>query len=205
MSVNFQNLKLKIGNENVERIGSDCQTNSFKFVGLHLDEFLTWDQQINHVHGKLASSNYAISTAKNVLPLNMKINLYNSMFRSHLEYGILAWGGVSGNKTKGIFNLQKKCIRNVAGKKRSSHTDPLFSQLKILKFSDLFKMNCLNFMHNFAFGRQPQSFNNMFTPLGVQNRTGNYQITKYKSNFFDKFPSAFLPKIWNENCRNIKH
>ena len=135
----------------------------------------------------------------------MKINLYNSMFRSHLEYGILAWGGVSGNKTKGIFNLQKKCIRNVAGKKRSSHTDPLFSQLKILKFSDLFKMNCLNFMHNFAFGRQPQSFNNMFTPLGVQNRTGNYQITKYKSNFFDKFTSAFLPEIWNENCGDIKH
>ena len=60
-------------------------------------------------------------------------------------------------------------------------------------------------MHNFAFGRQPQSFNNMFTPLGVNNRTGNYQIKKYKSNFFDKFPSSFLPKIWNDNCKNIKH
>ena len=127
------------------------------------------------------------------------------MFRLHIEYGILAWGGVSGNKIKGICNLQKKCIRNVANKKKSSHTDPIFSKLNILKFDDLFKINCLTFMHDFAFGRQPQSFKNMFTPLGVQNRTGNYQITKYKSNFFDKLPSSFLPKIWNEYSKHIKH
>ncbi len=60
-------------------------------------------------------------------------------------------------------------------------------------------------MHNFAFGRLPNSFDGMFKPLGLQNRTGNYQLIKYKSIFFDKFPSVFLPKIWNENSANIKH
>ena len=94
MNVDFTDLNLKIGHENVERIGSNCKNKYFKFVGHHLDEFLTWEHQINHVHGKLASGNYAIARTKFVLPQNIKLTLYNSLFRSHLEFGILAWGGV---------------------------------------------------------------------------------------------------------------
>ena len=162
------------------------------------------DQHINKVNGKLASGNYAISAAKNILPLNIRINLYNSIFRSHLEYGILAWGGVPMSKLKGIINIQKKCIRNVANSKRLCHTDPIFSSLKIMKFIDLFKYNCSIFMHKIAFCKQPASFENMFTPLGVTNRTGNYHIKIYKSKYLDRFPSAFLPKVWNENSTDIK-
>ena len=64
MKVDFSNLKLNIGGEVVERIGSDCKKKFFKFVGHHLDEFLTWEHQINHVQSKLASSNYALACSK---------------------------------------------------------------------------------------------------------------------------------------------
>ena len=60
-------------------------------------------------------------------------------------------------------------------------------------------------MHKYAFGLQPQTFNNMFQPLGANNRTGNYQLIKYKLKFFDHFPSVYLPKIWNEHSSSIKH
>ena len=108
MMVDFRNLKLQIGNEIVERIGSDCTTKSFKLVGLHLDEYLSWDHHINYVHGKLASGSYGINASKNLLPQQIRLNLYNSLFRSHLEFGILAWGGIPSSKLKGICNLQKK-------------------------------------------------------------------------------------------------
>ena len=108
MKVDFSDLQLQIGSENIERIGNDCKTTSFKFVGLLLDEHLTWDSQINSVHGKLAAGNYAINSAKNFLPLHIRKKIYNSLFKSHLEYGILAWGGVLPSKLKGITNLQKK-------------------------------------------------------------------------------------------------
>ena len=71
MQVDFTNLKLSIGEEIVERIGSNCKKKFFKFVGHHLDEFLSWDHQINHVQSKLASANYAISNVKNFLPKNI--------------------------------------------------------------------------------------------------------------------------------------
>ena len=205
MPVDFTNLQLKIGEESIERIGSNCKKKFFKFVGHHIDEFLTWDHQISHVHGKLASANYAIARTKNFLPTKIRKTLYNSLFRSHMEFGIMAWGGVSSNKLKKITTIQKKCIRNVAGKKHRSHTDPLFSFLNIMKFEDLFKYNCSNFMHKYILNKQPESFKDMFQPLSEPNRTNGYIIPRVKSKFLDQFPTSFLPKIWNENSLNQKH
>ena len=92
MAVDFSQVDLKIGDEVIERIGSNCPEKYFKFVGHRLDEFLTWQYHINHVHGKLSSGNYAISQAKNFLPLNIRKTLYNSLFKPHMDFGIIAWG-----------------------------------------------------------------------------------------------------------------
>merc|ERR1712105_562337 len=79
MRADLSQLNLKIGDETVERIGSTCKTKFFKFVGHRLDEFLNWNYQIDHVHGKLASANFAISRSKNFLPRNIRKTLYNSL------------------------------------------------------------------------------------------------------------------------------
>ena len=47
--------KLKIGSENLVRIGENYRDKYFKFVGLKLDEFITWDHQISQVSSKLAN------------------------------------------------------------------------------------------------------------------------------------------------------
>ena len=108
MIVDFSQLKLSIGTKKVDRIGSDCKEKYFKFVGHRLDEFLSWDHHINHVQGKLSSANFAIGSAKNFLSLNHRKLLYDSLFRSHLEFGILDWGGVKQSKMERIIKLQKK-------------------------------------------------------------------------------------------------
>ena len=108
MHVDFSQLNLQIGNEKIERIGDDCKDKFFKFVGIRLDEHLTWAHQINHVHSKLASGNYAIAQTKNFLPKKIRLTIYNSLFRSHMEFGILSWGGVSASKLDKITKLQKK-------------------------------------------------------------------------------------------------
>ena len=109
MKSNFNNLALNIENEPIERIGHGCKEESFKFVGHHLDEFLDWDHHITHIKNKLSKSNYIISCSKNFIPLSVRKLLYNSLFRSHLEFGIIAWGGVKSGKLKSIINLQKMC------------------------------------------------------------------------------------------------
>ena len=99
---------ISIGNEILERIGNDCVNKYFKFVGLKLDEFLNWDFQIEHISNKIASSIFALSQIKNILPLNIRLLVYNSLVRPHIEYGIVTWGGVKNSKLQKIRSLQKK-------------------------------------------------------------------------------------------------
>ena len=205
MKVDFSNLKLNIGGENIDRIGSNCKTKFFKFVGHHLDEFLSWESQINHVHGKLASANFAIARVKNFLPRKIRMTLYNSLFRSHMEFGIMAFGRAALGKLNKIKIIQKKCIRNVAGKGHRSHTDPLFASLNILKFDDLFRYNCSTFMHKYIFNKLPPSFENKFTPFAPPNRPNGFIVDGARISFLEQFPAYFLPRIWNENSLENKN
>ena len=205
MTVNLSNSFLEIGSEKLERIGNDCKIKSFKFVGIHLYEFLSWEYHINHVKSKLSSANYIINSTKNILSLKIRMTLYNSLFKSHLIYGILAWGMAPKKSLKQISQLQKRCVRNVANKDFRSHTNPIFSSLKILKFEDLCKYESLVYMHKYAFARLPPSLLDMFTPLKTNSRNGKYLIKKYKGMFFEKFPSVFLPKLWNTHSDIIKN
>ena len=45
---------------------------------------------------------------KNVLPLNIRLLVYNSLVRPHIEYGIVTWGGAKNSKLQKIRSLQKK-------------------------------------------------------------------------------------------------
>ena len=45
--VDFSGLNLSIENEEIKRIGEGCKENFFKFVGVHLDEHLTWQYHVN--------------------------------------------------------------------------------------------------------------------------------------------------------------
>ena len=44
---------------------------------------------------------------KNVLPLNIRLLVYNSLVRPHIEYGIVTWGGAKNSKLQKIRSLQK--------------------------------------------------------------------------------------------------
>jgi len=99
---------ISIGNEILERIGNDCVKKYLKFVGLKLDEFLNWDFQIEHILIKIASSIFALSQIKNILQSNIRLHVYNSLERPHIEYGIVTWGGVKNSKLQKIRSLQKR-------------------------------------------------------------------------------------------------
>ena len=73
---------MRIDNEKIDRIGAGREEEYFKFVGMRLDEHLTWKYHTDHVRGKVASAVYALSKLRNLL------TVYNSLFRSCIEFGI---------------------------------------------------------------------------------------------------------------------
>ena len=63
-TIDFSDLNLFIDKENIDRIGMDCNENSFKFVGLNLDEFLSWNMHAEAVRKKISSATFALAKLK---------------------------------------------------------------------------------------------------------------------------------------------
>ena len=92
MNVEFKKYSLSIDNHKIDRIGKGCEENSFKFVGVKIDEFLQWKDHLNSVKYKLASATFALSKVKRLLPKKTKLATFNSLFRSHIDHCSIAWG-----------------------------------------------------------------------------------------------------------------
>ena len=98
------------------------------------------------------------------------------------------WGAASPKQLQKITSVQKKCVRNVACKHFKSHTSPIFSKYKIMKFNDILKYEGLTFMHKFAYARLPNSLLQICTPLKTNSRNGNYLLKNIKANILTGFP-----------------
>ena len=104
---------------------------------------------------------------KKCIPKEHYPKLYHSLFKSHLIYGITAWGGVCYSKLNKLFAIQKRCIRLLFGKvpnfdhiefyqtcarARSydehiapknfvqEHTKPIFKELNLLSVYHLYNL-----------------------------------------------------------------
>ena len=93
----------------------------FKFLGVTviIDSNLTWSHHINYISDKLTRICGVLSRLKHYVPVLILKIIYNSLFPSHLNYGITAWGFNVGPRIK---TLHKKPIRFISNAKYNSHT-----------------------------------------------------------------------------------
>ncbi len=194
------NFRIFINGEEVERISNESETKSFKFVGVHLDEFLNWNEHTKMVKNKVSSSLYALNQIKNVLPSKTLKTIYSSMILPHLNYSNITWGLSKSKDIDQIRKQQKRAIRIIVGANYNAHTEILFGQSKILKFDDLVNINIINFTSKFFHKKLPESFDNMFKVLSSQ-RSKKLLISIPKTKHLEYFPAVSFPKLWN-NLRN---
>ena len=161
-NIDFSKFQLLIEEKEIDRIGQGCAEELFKFVGIKLDEFLTWEHHTKYVSGKAANAVFALSKLKNTVPLNAKLTIYNSLLRPFIEYGICAWGRSKSININRISTLQKRAMRCIFDAKYNAHTDPIFLNLQVLKFNDLLDLNEVCFVHSFIYNKLPSSFDNFF-------------------------------------------
>ena len=74
-----------------------------KFLGVTIDDKLSWKPHIQLLNKKLRSICGRIYRIKNCLPESLYKQIYHSLFESHLSYAISVWGGISSNQLKDTF------------------------------------------------------------------------------------------------------
>ena len=83
----------------------------FKCLGVIIDSNLTWSHHINYISNKLTRICGVLSRLKHYVLVLILKRIYNSLFLSHLNYGITAWSFNVGPRKK---TLQKKAIRFIS-------------------------------------------------------------------------------------------
>ena len=114
-----------MNNVKINFIGENDE--SITFLGLHLDEHLTWTKHIAAITSKISKSLFVINRVKYVLPHSALKTLYFSLVQSHLQYGIQALATTISKLTV----LQKRAIRIINQINYRGHTDPLFKSERI--------------------------------------------------------------------------
>ena len=143
---------LKINNVPITRV------NEFNFLGLHITDRLQWNSHINKVANKISKTLGVMYRIKRTVTSDILKLIYNTLIAPHLNYAILCWGFCTTRLTK----LQKKAVRIINLSRYNAHTDPILKSLRLLKVSDMFRLNALKFYFKYCQNSLPEYFSNMF-------------------------------------------
>ena len=167
----YENITIKFGKQHVTK------AKHVKFLGLLLDENLSWKHHLSELSKKLARTCGIFFKARH-LPTNVLVSLYYSLFASSLQYGIVVWGLTYDTYIKPIFILKKKVERAITFNNFSAPSAPIFLTLRLLKLQDLFEMKLLTFVYE-AFNKfSPSCFHEFFDVLSQVHQHDTRQARK---------------------------
>ncbi len=160
-------------------------------TGIHIDENLTWKKHIDTITAKISKNIGIMNRLKNVLPCSILLTLYNSFILPYLNYAILTWGSPTPKCNK-LLNLQKRAVRVISKADYCEHSGPLFDNLKLLKFVDLYYLNLGKFMFKYMNNLLPACFNSSFTL--TSNIHSFYTRSTARKNLYVNFCRTTLSK-----------
>ena len=117
---------LQIGSKNIERVSS------IKFLGVMLDEHLSWKHHIKIVENKLAKKIGLLYRVNQYLNESSLKTVYFSYIHSYLNYANIAWARTYPANLKRIHLKQKHAARIVYNKDKFPNSKPLLKNLNAL-------------------------------------------------------------------------
>ena len=199
----FSDKVVAINGTILNQIGTTFNDQTTKFLGIYMDEHLTWKHHLDHINIKISRALFIINRVKNFLPVESLRTLYFALIHPFLSYGITIWGNASPSYLHKTFNLQKRAVRIINKAMYNSHTDPLFKKSEILKLSDLYEHQAALFMNDYVMARLPKSFNELFMfncdiqETYLTRQSSLLKIERCDSAFSAKCPIYTFPGIWN--------
>lgn len=122
-----------------------CNETAVKFLGLYVDENLTWKPHCEYLISKLSSLVYLFKNVRGVLTVKQMITLYYAQVESRLRYGICFWG--DSTLSQKIFLVQKRILRTIGGISGRHSCRPLFSSYGVLTLPGLYVYEICSYVY----------------------------------------------------------
>ena len=198
-------ISIQINNNVIEHVKETI------FLGVILDEHLSWKPHILSVSRKISKSVGIIYKSNFCLPKTSLRSLYYSLVHDpYLTYCVSVWGSTYQSNLNRIIILQKKIIRIISKVSFDAHSGVFFKEHEIVKFSNIYSYKIGKFTYFFKRGLLPNYFCDMFT-LASQIHSYNtrnsrlFYIPHCRTNF-RKFSIRFQgPTFFNSLSREVQN
>ena len=134
-----------------------------KFLGVFIDENLSWKQHIEIPSSKIYKSIGILYKPRDALSKQCLKHLYFSFIHSYVNYANITWASVSKSKLERLYRCQKHAARVIYHKDRYAHASPLLNDMKSLNVFKLNNFNFLCFMYKCKQSSNLPIFCNIFT------------------------------------------
>ena len=125
-----------------------------KFLGMWLDQCLSWHIHIQRLTLKIKRNKYLLNNGKHLMDQSTKKLVYYAHIASHIQYGMLLWGNnASKEQLNRLQKLQTKCLELIQDKKSNTN---LNKTLGILSIEDMVKLENMKFSYKLVHWMLPQ-------------------------------------------------
>lgn len=210
VSVPFILPDIRIGGDVIQRVGATQQEKSVRFLGIWVDDQLTFMNHLGKLKSKLSSVLYALAISRDNSQLRIRKLVYFSLFESQLRFGAVLMGSAPQKLLDEISVIQRKAIRLVAQAKYNAHSDPLFTKLGILKFDDILKLERLTIAHKYKHGKLPLAFTKDFLKsVDIENLERRQDVHCFKKltdcpAAYLRYPINLITQTWNSQYITLK-
>ena len=170
-----------------------------KYLGMLIDEHLTYKNHINILNAKLKRANNLLALSRHYLPQNLLKQIYYAQFHSHLSYGCQVWGSTQSaiNQTR---TLQNKAVRLMSFSDKHAPTNPIFKDLEILQLNDLISLNNIICVHKTLNNSSPSHFKHFYK---LHNPNHNYNTVNNPNSHYS-IPAGSV-SLSNMDTGTLKH
>jgi hypothetical protein len=197
------------------------KTHNSKYLGIIIDDKLTWAMHAQHLSDKLRKCFYVYHRLRNILDTNNCLKIFDSLTQSLIQYGIIGWGGIVDAHLKPVQLAQKHALKIILNKPFTYPTYLTYNDSKVLDCRQLYIKTLFTFYFKYPIFISPTNFStyqlrNTYKSLFCNKKIGQRQA-KYMFSKFDKIlpesvkTSSTLRsfkrnmKLWlfDENVRNL--
>ena len=174
------------------------QVTDTKFLGLYIDNGLSWESHIDKLSKNMSSVCFALYRLKQVGNRNIMMSYYYAAMYSRIKYAIAFWG--CSHHTIRIFRLQKRAII-IAGVSKLTSCRTIFKEYNLLTMPCMYIMETLMLVKS---NYEKFVQNNHYHVYNTR-RGENYSLPIHSLAIYEKNPAYIGIKLYNKLPDDIKN
>ena len=179
-NTNTQSLHTKLNLDSIK------PTNEAKFLGITITSNLSWESHITQVASKIKPGIAILYKIRDLVDETSLLQVYHALIQSHINYGILLWGGAPQCQIDILLKLQKKALRIIARENMRTSCRPLFNKYKVLTVPSLYILESVCYAKKSIQSETPSGENS--STLRMTNEIHNHNTRNQENIFIPNIP-----------------